>query len=264
MEKLITEIIGNSGYIRLNNPKKGNALSVDMQQQFIQALEDFSNNPQVRIVVLTGNGNYFCTGMDLSSGNQANLRQELTSGKAANQTINLFMSLYHYQKPTIALLNGAALGGGVGLMFACDIRIGTKKGYFSFPEVRRGIVPATISTIIVPQIGSSVALDLMLTGRKISYQRACSLGFISEVVDDDRLEDTASTFINYLLSGGPSALRVIKEIVHHRDDYPTMEQNVEYVKEIFSQMFNAEAMHGIQSFAKREKPDWTQFYSPKL
>lgn len=118
----------------------------------------------MRVVVLTGAGKYFCTGMDLGSANQESLQQQIDQGTAGHAFLRILSQIRDFKKPIIARVNGPVMGGGCGVLFATDLRVMLQNSFLAFPEVKRGIVPALISAFIVPQMGLYRTKQYMLTG----------------------------------------------------------------------------------------------------
>ena len=212
---------------------------------------------KVRVVVLTGKGKYFCTGLNL--GSLSSQTKSQTVGGGAHRSQTLFETLYQFPKPIIARLNGPALGGGVGLVFTTDIRIAVRNSFLSFPEVRRGIVPALISLYIVPQLGPSASKQFFMTGGKITAERAHQLGVISDIVDtEEEMDKKIEEYVKELISGGPGAIRDIKQLVSYLSMHgPTREENVNYVQKVFGKMMTSEeAALGVSSFLQKKEADW--------
>lgn len=261
-KEIKVEKVGNSARIILHRPARGNAITMTMGEEIKRALTGVENDPQVGVIVLTGSGKHFCAGMDLGSANQQDMAHRLQTGSGASSAIQLFERLKQCKKPIIARINGAALGGGWGLIFTSDIRIAAKDSWFSFSEVKRGLVPAIISAYIVPQIGGFRAKEYMLTGRKISAQKAFELGFISRVVEnEEQLDQATNECIDELLSSAPKAMAEIKSLVNTVDGHGH-QTNLQEVEKVFQRMVQSEeAAYGIQCFAQRQKPDWIAFHN---
>ncbi|KAF9128970.1 EnoyL-CoA hydratase [Mortierella sp. 14UC] len=243
--------------ITLNRPKRGNALSGPMVNQFVDILNKAIEDPAVRIIVVTGNGKYFCTGMDLTPQDDT---PSATDPVAATQS--MFSTLSRCPKPTIARVNGPALGGGVGIVFSCNFRIVHPGAYFSMPEVQRGLIPALISEVIVPQLGAFRSKQYMLSGERVSAQEGYRVGFVTSVAEDDAsLDKKVQDYIDLLLQSGPGAMRDVKLLVDNVDGRGGDAKVVPvYVREAFGKMITSEeAAHGIGAFASREKPNWDEF-----
>ncbi|KAG0300123.1 EnoyL-CoA hydratase [Dissophora globulifera] len=248
---------GAVGTITLNRPNRGNALSAPMVDKFIAILNSAIADPAVRVIVVTGNGKYFCTGMDLTP------RDDAPTGLdpvAVTQT--MFTTLTRCPKPTVARVNGPALGGGVGILFACNIRVFHTGAYISMPEVYRGLIPALISEVIVPQLGAFRSKQYMLTGERVSAQEGYRVGFVTAVVNDmETLDKKVKEYVDLLLQGGPSAMQDVKQLVDAVDLRGGDQKAVaSYVRTAFGKMITSEeAAHGIGAFATKQKPNWDDF-----
>ncbi|KAF9178638.1 EnoyL-CoA hydratase [Haplosporangium sp. Z 767] len=243
--------------ITLNRPKRGNALSGPMVNQFVDILNLATNDPTVRVIVVTGNGKYFCTGMDLTPQDDT---PSASDPVAATQS--MFTALSRCPKPTVARMNGPALGGGVGIVFSCNFRIVHSSAYFSMPEVHRGLIPALISEVIVPQLGAFRSKQYMLSGERVPAHEAYRVGFVTAVAEDmEALDKKVKDYVELLLQGGPGAMRDVKQLVEAVDSRGGDTKVVPaYVRDAFGKMITSEeAAHGIGAFASREKPNWDEF-----
>ena len=145
------------------------------------------------------------------------------------------------------------------LFRSTDVRLAVESSHFSFAEVKSGLVPALISSFIVPQISAFTAKELMLTGRKISAHEALRLGLITAVAkDENELNKLTDQYIKELLANASGAMKTVKELVQYLNDHNEQE-NEAYVKQVFTKMFNKEALYGISCTATQKKPDWNNF-----
>eukprot|EP00026_Physarum_polycephalum_P014303 Phypoly_transcript_14801.p1 GENE.Phypoly_transcript_14801~~Phypoly_transcript_14801.p1 ORF type:complete len:280 (-),score=51.13 Phypoly_transcript_14801:131-931(-) len=245
--------------ITLSRPKKGNSISMEMVASLVANVKMMESDPSVRVIVLTGSGESFCTGMDLSLTPEQATRENLSI--RASKGVEMFETLYHCSKPIITRINGPALGGGWGLVFATDIRIALRKSFFWFPDVKRGIVPAIISCYIVHEIGPLKAKDLMLTARRISADEAYQMGMLTAVVDTvEELDQKTKEFSQYLLAGASGALGETKKLINYILHPHTHSENIEYAKAAFANAVSGpEARYGIEAFKNKQEPDWTGF-----
>lgn len=259
---ILVNITNQVATITLNRPKKGNALTAAMNDHLLDILPKLANDPQVRVLVLTGAGKYFCTGMDLSAG--GGLDPELI--KAGFQKgLQVFDTLYRFPKPVIARVNGPAFGGGVGLVFTTDIRVATNDSFFALTEVKRGIIPAIISQYIVPELGAQRTREYMLTGRKVSVAEAT---FLSQKVDGEAALDRAvADYVTLLVDSAPGAMANIKRLVDAVSNGAQVDRPDkirEYVQEAYVDMMGSdEAAFGIMAFMNKKKPDWNEFLQDK-
>ncbi|KAF9426181.1 hypothetical protein BGZ94_006849 [Podila epigama] len=240
--------------ITLNRPKRGNALSGPMAALFVAAINRAIDDASVRVLVITGSGKYFCTGMDLTAQSSGD-SDSATATDSVATTQSMFTTLSRCPKPTIARINGPALGGGVGIVFSCNFRM---------PEVHRGLIPALISEVIVPQLGAFRAKQYMLSGERVSAAEAYRVGFVTAVADpqdESSLDKKVQEYVDLLLLSGPGAMRDVKNLVEAVDARGGNHEAVSsYVRSAFDKMITSdEAAHGIGAFASREKPNWDEF-----
>src|SRR5580704_15226660 len=198
--------------ITLNRPEKRNAISYELIDDLIRALDEV-NGSSARILILTGTGKAFCSGMDLD-----NLKALI--GRTSEQNIDdsrtmasLFRSLYEFPKPTIAAVNGAAIAGGTGLALLCDFTLAVPEAKFGYTEVRIGFVPAIVSTFLLRQVGEKIARDLLLTGRLFDAAEAQRIGLVNEVVPADHLMARAHALAALLMENSPASLRYTKRLL---------------------------------------------------
>ncbi|KAH8548573.1 ClpP/crotonase-like domain-containing protein [Umbelopsis sp. PMI_123] len=243
--------------ITLNRPKRGNALTAKLNTQLFSSLQKVEADDNIRILILTGAGKYFCTGMDLGGGGP-NQSPDI----AVEKGMELFDYIYRFPKPVIARINGPALGGGVGFVFACNIRIATKSSYIALTEVKRGLIPAMISQYIVPEVGQFKANEYMLTGRRVYAQECLQQNCFSVVVEEDQLDQAVQRYVDMFEESAPGAMRDIKELVRVVGGKGTsdIKSQQDHIKKAFVKMMNSpEAAYGIMSFTQKKKPDWNDF-----
>ncbi|KAJ3101867.1 hypothetical protein HDU97_000980 [Phlyctochytrium planicorne] len=241
--------------IALDNPKRANALSAEMCSDFLATLDQAESDPSVRVVVLTGTGKYFCSGMDLANASSN------SSSTPFESSLHLFERLANFPKPTIARLNGPALGGGVGLAFCCDFRCAVNSTFFQLAEVRRGLIPAIISLRIVPELGTRTARRWFLTGEKVECSKLVELGVVdASSANEEALDGAIKGFTDMLREGGPQALTTIKELVRVVGSSGTLpSEKTMHVKKVFEGMLvSSEAAEGMSAFIQKQKPSWAK------
>jgi enoyl-CoA hydratase/carnithine racemase len=247
--------------IHLNRPKRGNAITPEMGEQVHAHLDAIESNGRIRVLVLTGSGKYFCTGMDLGNAHQADMAAQLASGVAADRSLRLFKRIRSLSVPVVARVNGAALGGGWGLLFCCDVRVAVRSAWFQFSEVKRGIVPALISSWIVPEIGPFLAGELMMSGRRVPADEAHRLGMLSVVCNDDALDDETDRVVEQLLTSAPGASADVKRLVRALGDAASADERERIVKQVFARTIQSdEAAYGVGQFLQKQRPDWDAFH----
>src|SRR5260221_8705183 len=242
--------------LTLNRPDKRNAISYELIDDLIRALEEVAKSAAT-ILILTGAGKAFCSGMDLD-----NLKSLLGRSPAQNlqdsQTmVQLFRSLYEFPKVTIAAVNGAAIAGGTGLALLCDFTLAVPEAKFGYTEVRIGFVPAIVSTFLLRQVGEKQARDLLLTGRLFGAEEAERMGLISEIVPSDKLMARARELASHLMENSPASLRATKQLLtdHARSELDAQIEAA--VRENAAIRTTADFREGISSFLEKRKPAWT-------
>jgi hydroxymethylglutaryl-CoA lyase len=258
-ETLIVKRNQSTSTITLNNPSKGNVLTAAMVELLRSTMSSLSSDPTIQTIVLTNTGKYFCTGMDLSATGPA------TTGTTKAQLQNLlstFECVNTSPKTTIALIKGSCFGGGVGLAFCCDIRIVVGKDKkFILSEVKRGLVPATISKYVVREWGPALAREAMITGRPIPASELLHKHVIHELVEtDEEAQEKVDQYTTLMKSSAPRAVSQVKDLVNAVAE---RKGESEAIERIFIDMMRPsdEAKHGIEEFRKGNREvDWAAWY----
>jgi methylglutaconyl-CoA hydratase len=198
--------------LRLNRPDVHNAFDDRLIAELTVALRDAGDDPTVRVVVLTGVGASFSAGADLNWMRGMAKASEAENREDSLRLAALMRTLQFLPKPTVARVNGAAYGGGVGLIACCDIAIGVNTAKFGLTEVKLGLVPAVISPYVVAAIGVRQARRLFLTGEIFDAETAMNIGLLHEAVSAEYLDDTVHTVLKQLAKAGPLAQREAKQI----------------------------------------------------
>src|SRR5579864_7802524 len=177
---------GRVATITLNRPEKRNAISFELIGDLVRALDEVAKSDAI-VLIVTGAGKAFCSGMDLDNLKALLGRSPEENLEDSRTMVQLFRTLYEFPKVTIAAVNGAAIAGGTGLALLCDFTLAVPDAKFGYTEVRIGFVPAIVSTFLLRQIGEKQARDLLLTGRIFGAEEAARMGLISEIVPADEL-----------------------------------------------------------------------------
>ena len=243
-------------WISFNRPEVHNAFNSEAILEMTAAFDSVISDDSVRVVVLTGEGKSFCSGADINWMREIidysfdqNLEESL-------QLAEVLYKIYTLPKPTIAMVNGAAIGGGTGFLSVCDIAVAAEEAKFGLSEVQIGLVPAAISPYVIRKIGESKAREYFLTGHRISAQKAAEIGLINEVVPGNKLEERIEELIEKFLASGPEAIASCKELILN---VPHM--SLEDVKEytalmIASLRISDEGQEGMSAFLEKRKPRW--------
>jgi methylglutaconyl-CoA hydratase len=199
--------------LTLNRPDKRNALSRDLIAALTAAFERARDDTSARCVLLTGTGPAFCAGMDLAELSTTIDADRATIWNDAANLARLLDLIYSLPKPTIAVVNGAAVAGGAGLMTVCDLALAVPTAKFGYPEVRRGLVAAMVMPHLLRHVGERVARWMLLAGELIDAATALRVGLINEVVPAGELLPSADRWAKSLAEGGPKALASTKEML---------------------------------------------------
>ncbi|MFY9700921.1 MAG: enoyl-CoA hydratase-related protein [Terriglobales bacterium] len=242
--------------ITLNRPDKRNAVSYELIDDLIRALDEVSKS-SARILILTGAGKAFCSGLDLDDLKALIGRTPEQNLKDSRTMVSLFRSLYEFPKPTIAAVNGAAVAGGTGLALLCDFTLAVPEAKFGYTEVRIGFVPAIVSTFLLRQVGEKIARDLLLTGRIFDAAEALKMGLINEIVPAEKLLDRARELAALLAENSPLSLLHTKRLLtdHARAQLDTQMETA--IRENAGIRESADFREGITSFLEKRKPKWT-------
>jgi len=242
--------------ITLNRPEKRNAISFELIDDLLRALEEVAKSDAI-VLILTGAGKAFCSGMDLDNLKALLGRTPEQNLQDSETMVRLFRSLYEFPKVTIAAVNGPAIAGGTGLALLCDFTIAVPDAKFGYTEVRIGFVPAIVSTFLLRQVGEKQARDLLLTGRIIGAEEAMRMGLISEIVAAENLVTRARELAAQLMENSAASLRATKQLL---TDHARMELDAQIdaaVRENAAIRTTADFREGITSFLEKRKPVWT-------
>lgn len=244
--------------ITLNRPEVHNAFNEILIAELQSALRDAEADSSVRAVVLAGEGKSFCAGADLQwMQKQKDFSYEENLGDALELS-KLLETLYSLGKPTLARVQGAAIGGGTGLVAACDIAIASERARFSLSEVKLGLVPACISPYVLKKLGESAAREYFLTGERIGAEKAREIGLVREVVGPEELDSAIERRLELLATSGPAALRVCKELLDRVPQQNLAEAN-RYTAEVIAKLrVSEEGQEGMAAFFEKRKPNWVE------
>jgi methylglutaconyl-CoA hydratase len=258
LERLQVEVEKGVARVWLNRPEVRNAFDGLMVTELRKTLFDFGTEDPVRVVVLGGRGPIFCAGADLqwmkavaAFGRDDNLRE-------AQAMADLFFTVYNSPKPMVARVHGAALGGGAGLVAACDVSVAALGTRFGFTEVRLGLVPAVISPYVLPKIGEAAARELFLTGERFEALKAQEIGLVGAAVPAEDLDKIVELRVGALLQSGPRAVAEAKSLIREvawRRVEDVQRYTVERIADVRT---SAEGQEGLRAFREKRKPDWAR------
>lgn len=259
---LLIESTDQVEHIFLNRPDTLNALDDELTEQLLAYFEGLQDRPEVRLVVLKGLGKGFCSGLDLKS---AQAQSFIEGGpvdklRVQRRLRNIIVAMRRCPQPIIAVLHGVAAGGGLSLALAADIRIAAANARINAAFIRIGLGGADIgSSYLLPRlIGAAPAFAILLTGRMLDAPRAYELGLIAALTEESKLDELAETFVRDMLSTGPLALRMTKEVLNINLDAPGLEAALaleDRNQVILGQTENFSA--AITSFMQKQPPTFT-------
>jgi methylglutaconyl-CoA hydratase len=247
---------GALAILTLNRPDKRNAISYELIDELLSALGEVETSP-AQILLLTGAGKAFCSGMDLDNLRSITRRTEAENRADSQRMAHLFRTLYEFPKPTIAAVNGAAVAGGCGLATLCDFTLASTAAKFGYTEVRIGFVPAIVSTFLLRQVGEKHARDLLLTGRIIEAEEAFRIGLANELVAPDKLLERARELAANLLQNSPASLLATKRLLRRYSSAELGEQVAAAVDQNAHIRTTADFREGVSSFLEKRDPRWT-------
>ncbi len=257
-EDLNVELRDAVATVTLNRPALRNAFDDSLISTLTGTLLELEKNKAVRVVVLAGAGSAFCAGADLNwMKRMSNYGHEQNLGDA-RALATMLKTLDRLSKPTVARVHGPAFAGGVGLVAACDIAIGSTAAEFCLTEVKLGLSPATISPYVVRAIGERAARRYFLTGERFGAEQAHRLGLLGKVSAAQALDADLGEMLKHLTQGGPEAHRKIKDLIAAvaRGGPVTDAMIDDTAQRIAEIRGSAEGREGIASFLEKRKPGW--------
>lgn len=243
----------------MNRPTAHNAFDETLIADLTAACRTLDADPTVRVVILAGRGKSFSAGADLNWMQRASAQGVDENLADARALAHMLRTLAEMKKPTIARIQGAALGGGMGLAAACDIAVASADAVFATSEVRLGIIPAAISPYVLRAIGARQALRYFQTGERMDAARAKEIGLVHEVVAPDQLDAKVAEIAAALLLGGPLAQAAAKELIRAVDHQPVNDNLLEDTAHRIAHLrATPEGREGVAAFLEKRSPAWVR------
>lgn len=242
--------------ITLNRPERRNAMTPEMQMELIAALED-APATGCRALVLTGAGDAFCAGLDLRSLQASIEKNSLEARAEAERVARMFLALHEMDMPSIAAVNGPAMGGGAGLAVVCDFTLASPEAKFGFTETRIGFVPAVVSAFLTLQIGEKRSRDLLLTGRIVDAKEAMHLGLVNEIVSQEELLRRARELAEELAHNSPQATRITRRLLAAQSRPWLDTAIVAAIDASVEARETSDFREGVTAFLEKRKPAWS-------
>lgn len=244
--------------LTMNRPDVHNAFDDVMIAELRQALQQVAEHADARVLVLRANGKNFSAGADLNWMRSMATKNYQENVEDAGHLGALMWELDQLPLPTIAMVNGAAFGGAVGLVACCDMAIADERASFCLSEVKIGLIPAVISPYVVRALGEAAARRYMLTAERFFATEAQRLGLI-DVVTTDSLDEALEPLLTALLANSPAAVKACKRLIHHVSNHPLDAEVVaETARRIAEIRVSAEGQEGLSSFLEKRAPAWQQ------
>lgn len=238
----------------INRPESHNAFDDILIQEMLKILQKLNHDPKIKIIQITSEGKIFSSGADINW-MQRTLSYSLDENiKDATALSDLMWMLKFSSKPTIAKIQGAALGGGVGIVACCDIAVASSAATFSLSEVKIGLIPAIISPYVITAIGERAARRYMLTGETISALHAKHMGLIHEIANPEDLDNVVQAITEKLISNSQQAVKATKELINRVVNDPYGQENIQKnVEAIAAIRVSEEAQEGLMAFLEKRK-----------
>ncbi|BCA96165.1 enoyl-CoA hydratase [Legionella antarctica] len=257
MSDLLSEVRERVCLLTVNRISKHNAFNNQLLTEMQEQLDDAVRNPEVRVIVLKANGKHFSAGADLAwmqnmvqFSEEENLEDTMVLG-------NLMYSFNQSPKPTIAMIQGSAFGGGAGLAAACDIAIAATTARFCFSEVKLGLVPAVISPYVVRAIGERAAKMLFMSAEIFDAKRAMDLNLVQHCASEEELLEFTFKYAKQISNNAPEAVKQAKQLVHDVANKTINEELVRYTASLIARKrVSTEGQQGLKAFLNKETPNW--------
>jgi methylglutaconyl-CoA hydratase len=256
-EPILTSIADGVATLRLNRGGEMNSLDADTARAIRDAVERFAADPAVRVMVVTGEGGTFSAGGDFKWVLGWPELDAITRHAFADALMAAVQAIYDFPKPSIARVEGAAVGGGIGLMLACDFAVASSSARFGLTSVRNGLLAGIAIPVLIEAVGPRVARQLLMHGGTFDGETALRIGLVDQMVDADRLDEAVATLAGELKLGAPSVQMLVKKLVTQINALPHDFNAADILGEyVANQCVTEEALEGMRAFLDKRKPKW--------
>lgn len=260
MDSVYSSLKDGVGRVVLNRPDKRNALTREIIQALANEVAALSAQEECRVLVFEATGQVFCAGMDLGE-----MQQRAVSPNSAGEWqvdsevyCDLLTSIFSLTIPSLAIVQGPVLAGGMGFMLACDMILAADSVFFALPEPMRGITAAMVTPLLVHRIGFGPATYMLLSGERVTAHKAATFGLCHDVVSRDDLDERSKVLINAILSGSKSALAITKAHINSCGDQNIVEQVRRSIEVSAEARATDDAREGLAAFLEKRKPQWQE------
>lgn len=242
----------------LNRPARHNAFNAQMIAELLQALEQLHGNDRLRLLVLRGRGRHFSAGADIEWMREAAELDYAANLRDAEALGELMYRLYQLPMPTLAVVQGAAFGGALGLIACCDLALGAEDAQLSLSEVRIGLAPAVISPYVVKAIGERATRRLAISAERISGEQARALGLLTETAPADAMEVLLERWVTALMGNSPQAMRESKALVQEASRHSLTPELRRHTEQSIARIrVSPEGQEGLRAFLEKRPPNWS-------
>jgi methylglutaconyl-CoA hydratase len=252
-----TAVAGGVARLTLDRADRMNSFDGDTARAIVDAVEAFAADDAVRVLVVGSEGRAFSAGGDFNWVLTWPGLDAITRRVGADVMMGAVQAIYDFPKPSIARVHGSAVGGGVGLMLACDFAVASSSARFGLTSVRNGLLAGIAIPVLIEAVGPRLARQLLMHGGIFDAETALRIGLVDQVVRGDQLDETVATLAHELTLGAPSVQRLIKELIPVLDARPHDDEAAGLIGEhVAAQCTTEEALEGMQAFLDKRKPRW--------
>lgn len=245
--------------ITLNRPDKKNALNDTMILELTDVFEQIDLNDEIRVIVITGSGDTFCSGADLNWLREVKDFTFKQNYDESLRLINLLKIIQENYKPVICKVNGPAIGGGVGIMLASDIVIASNESIFGISEVAIGIIPAAIVPFLLSRMSETKVREYLITGNRINSVEAEKLNLVNYSVNADELDEFTLQIVKRIKKNGMVAVSKVKEMINYFSTNKLDNNKMDYIANVIAKLrISEEGQEGINAFLEKRKPNWVK------
>lgn len=256
-DPILTKVEGGVATLTLNRPKAMNSFDGDTARAIIDAVEAFAADEAVRTLVVASDGPVFCAGGDFNWVLSWPELDAITRKVGADSLMAAIQAVYDFPKPSIARVQGAAVGGGVGLMLACDFAVAVSSARFGLTSARNGLLAGIAIPVLIQAVGPRMARQLLMHGGMFDSATALRIGLVDQVVEADALDATVAALADELRRGAPSVQTLVKKLITEIDALPHDRSVADLIGEhVAVQCTTDDAIEGMSAFLNKRKPRW--------
>ena len=256
-DTVLTSVDAGVASLRLNRPDAMNSFDADTARAIRDSVEAFAADESVRVMVLSAQGRTFSAGGDFNWVLTWPELDAITRHAGADAMMGAVQAIYDFPKPSIARVHGATVGGGVGLMLACDFAVAAENARFGLTSVRNGLLAAIAIPVLIQAVGPRMARQLLMHGGVFDSATALRIGLVDQVVKSEDLDATVATLASELKLGAPSVQTLIKKLITEVDALPHDAKAADLLGEhVANQCVTPDASEGMQAFLDKRKPKW--------